>query len=296
MGTGVAFALGAYGIWGLLPAYFKLVETVPAGAMLAHRIVWSFVLVGIYLALRGRTGEVIAILRQPRMVGVLFLSATVIGVNWLLFIWAVGNSHVLDASLGYFINPLLSILTGLVVLKERLSRPQLVAVLLAALAVVTKTIMLGTLPWISLLLALSFCVYGYIRKVAPVGATAGMMVEVVLLLPFAIIYLVGFVPETLTPAGLGPWWMYPALIASGIVTAVPLVFFAAAARRLPLVIIGMLQYLAPSLQFLQAVFIWNEPLDRAELLTFVVIWVALLVLTFDSWRRWRQDHAQRRGA
>ncbi|ADZ71158.1 EamA family transporter RarD [Polymorphum gilvum] len=285
--TGVLFALAAYGLWGVLPAYFKLIGSISADVIVAHRVIWSMVFVGGYLAYQGRLREILAILRTPRLVGLLLCSALIIGGNWLVFVWAIGENRVLDISLGYFINPLVSVVIGLVVLGERLSRIQTIAVGLAIAAVMIKTVLFGGLPWVGLVLAVSFAAYGYLRKVTPVGATAGMLVEILLLLPLAVLYIALVVPESVDPANLESPWLMPALAGAGLVTAVPLIFFSAAARRLPLVIMGLLQYLAPSLQFLQAVFVWGEPLDPAQLGTFAMIWAALALVSAESWRRMR---------
>ena len=290
--TGLLFALGAYGLWGFLPAYYKLTDTVAADLVVAHRIVWSVVLVGLFLLAMRRFGEVIEILKAPRMVGLLGISAVLIACNWLVFVWAINLHKVLDVSLGYFINPLVSILVGLVVLRERLTPLQATAVCLAAAGVAIQAVMAGGLPWISLFLAVSFAGYGYLRKVIPVRATPGLFVETLLLLPMALGYLLLNLQWGHDAFMLSQPGVLVALVGTGAVTAVPLVMFSAAARRLPLVLIGLMQYIAPSLHFIMAVFIWGEPLSLTTLLTFVIIWCALAVFSFDSLNRWRQGRAR----
>ncbi|MFN4010465.1 MAG: EamA family transporter RarD [Pannonibacter sp.] len=288
---GVILALAAYGMWGVLPAYFKLLDGVAPDVVVAHRILWSTVFVGGYLALQGRIPEIIGILKTPRLVGLLFASAVLIAANWLIFVWAIGEAKVLDVSLGYFINPLVSILLGLVILREKLTPVQALAVGIATLAVILKAVFSGGLPWVAISLAVSFAFYGYIRKITPVGAAAGLFVEIILLMPFALGYVIFYAPESLDPGYFSSTGQMLALAGTGIITAVPLILFSGAARRLSMVLIGLIQYIAPSLHFLQAVFIWGEPLQMAQLGTFSMIWLALALVSLDSLRRWRQSRA-----
>ncbi|WP_417668061.1 EamA family transporter RarD [Roseibium sp.] len=286
--NGLLLALGAYGMWGFLPAYYKLTDTVAPDLIVAHRIVWSVVLVGLFLVVTRRFAEVTEIVRKPRIVGFLTLSAGLIAANWLVFIWAVNQQKVLDVSLGYFINPLVSILVGLVVLREKLTRLQGVAVGLAAFGVAIQAWLAGGLPWVSLFLAFSFAGYGYIRKITPVRATPGLFVETLLLLPLSAGYLLLTLSWGVDAFLRDDPVVFAALVGTGVVTAVPLVMFSAAARRLPLVLIGLMQYLAPSLHFIMAVFVWGEALNSATLLTFGIIWCALAVFSFDSLTRWQR--------
>lgn len=285
---GLFFGLSAYVMWGFFPAYYKLTDSVPADIVVSHRIVWSILFVGLFLYLRGRWQEVSEALGQPAILVRLMASATFIGVNWLVFVWAIEQERVLDVSLGYFINPLVSILVGLVVLHERLSMGQGFAVAIAALAVLIQAILAGGVPWVSLILAFSFAGYGYVRKVTPVKATPGMFVETLLLFPLAAAYLLYSLGTGADAFVLGDIPVLIALIGTGIVTALPLTLFSAAARRLPLFMLGLMQYLAPSLHFLMAVYVWNEPLDQTKLLAFAMIWTALAVFTLDSWKRYRR--------
>lgn len=285
---GLLFGLSAYVMWGFFPAYYKLTDSVPADIVVSHRIVWSILFVGLFLYLRGRWQEVREALGQPAILVRLMASATFIGVNWLVFVWAIEQERVLDVSLGYFINPLVSILVGLVVLHERLSMGQGFAVAIAALAVLIQAILAGGVPWVSLILAFSFAGYGYVRKVTPVKATPGMFVETLLLFPLAAAYLLYSLGTGADALVLGDIPVLIALIGTGIVTALPLTLFSAAARRLPLFMLGLMQYLAPSLHFVMAVYVWNEPLDLTKLLAFAMIWTALAVFTLDSWKRYRR--------
>lgn len=288
---GLLFGLAAYGMWGVFPAYFKLTDSVSAEMVVAHRIVWSVLFVGVFLYVRGRWQEIAEIFRQPANLRNLTASSLLIAFNWLVFVWAVENKQVLDVSLGYFINPLVSILIGLIVLQERLSKGQWIAVTIAALAVLFEAVLAGGLPWVSLVLAFTFGGYGYVRKVTPVKATPGLFVETVLLLPFAAGYLLLSASRGEDALMLADPSVLAALIGTGIVTAFPLICFSSAARRLPLFMLGLMQYIAPSMHFLMAVYVWGEPLDETKLIGFVMIWAALLIFTFDGWQRYRKHKA-----
>lgn len=286
---GLMFGLAAYGMWGFFPAYYKLTDTVAADIVVSHRILWSVLFVGLFLYLRGRWPEVREVFRQPKVLMGLSASASFIAVNWLVFVWAIANNQVLDISLGYFINPLVSILVGLVVLHERLTAGQAGAVVIAAVAVVLQAVLAGGLPWVSLVLAISFAGYGYVRKVTPVKATPGLFVETLLLFPLAVVYVLYGLSQGVDALVLNDLPVLAALAGTGIVTALPLICFSSAARRLPLFMIGLMQYIAPSIHFLMAVYVWGEPLDQTKLMTFVMIWGALVIFTYDSWRRYRRQ-------
>ena len=284
---GLLFGLAAYGMWGFLPAYYKLTDTVPADLVVSHRILWSVLFLGLFLYSRGRWQEVREVFRQPKVLMGLTASATFIAVNWLTFVWAISNNHVLDISLGYFINPLVSILVGLFVLREKLTTWQGISVGVAAIAVVLQAILAGGLPWVSLVLAFSFAGYGYVRKVTPVKATPGLFVETLVLFPLAAGYMLLSLSWGVDAMVLNDPPVLLALVGTGIVTALPLICFSSAARRLPLFMLGLMQYMAPSMHFLMAIYIWGEPLDPTKLMTFGMIWAALVVFTYDSWRRYR---------
>jgi chloramphenicol-sensitive protein RarD len=269
--------MGAYLIWGVMPLYLRLLHGVPAQDVLAHRILWSVLVVVLLIAgLRG-WDKVVAALRQPRLLLMLFASAVCITVNWFVYTWAVLAGHVIDTSLGYFINPLVSVLFGVVLLGERLSRLQWVAVALAALGVAVLAVERGALPLVSLGLALSFGIYGLIRKQAAVDAATGLFVETLMLAPFAAVWIVG------TPHGF-TGWPAPTLITlalGGVATAVPLLLFGIAARRLPLSTLGLMQYMAPTMVLVEAVLIFGEVLDPARLAAFCCIWAGLAVYTLS---------------
>jgi chloramphenicol-sensitive protein RarD len=269
--------MGAYLIWGVLPFYLRLLQGVPAADVLAHRILWSvLVVVLLIFGLKGwsRVREAV---RQPRLLAMLLASAVCVAINWLVYTWAILDGHAIDTSLGYFINPLVSVLFGVALLGERLGRLQWLAVGLAALGVAVLTIERGALPLVSLALALSFGVYGLIRKQAAVDAATGLLLETLMLAPVAALWIAG------TPQGFTGW---PAstlgiLALGGIATAVPLMLFGVAARRLPLSTLGLMQYVAPTMVLLEAVLLFGEVLDPARMLAFGFIWAGLAVYTFS---------------
>lgn len=283
---GMLAALGAYGVWGGFPLLFRQLDGVNPVLVVAHRVVWSLVFVGAILASRRRLGEVAAALRDRRAVLMLLLSAALLSGNWLLFVWAVEAERVLEVSFGYFINPLVSVAIGMALLGERQNRIQVVAIGIALVAVAIQAAGIGTLPWVSLTLALSFGFYGYCRKTVNVGSAAGLFVETLLLLPFALLFL-GWWTAThgFWPHDDGRLMAFLAL--TGPATAAALLMFAFAARRLRLTTLGMFQYLAPSLHFATAVWLFGEPLSGGQLLSFVLIWISLAVFSLDGWRRHR---------
>lgn len=283
---GLAFGLGAYLIWGLIPIYFKLLTGVPSVEVVAHRILWSVVLLIAILAATRRLPTLTAALTNPRVVGALLLSALLIGGNWLIFIWAVANDKLLAASLGYFLNPLVNVVLGVTVLRERLSRAQVAAVALAAVGVaVAAAGAIGDLG-ISIVLALSFAGYGLIRKVTPVGAVEGLAVETLLLAPLCAGWIAWSAAAGTLGFGGDPV-VDALLIGAAVVTSVPLMMFAAAARRLPYATLGVLQYLSPSIALGLAVVVYDEPLVPAMAVAFGFIWAGLAVFTLDLLRRTR---------
>ncbi len=286
---GLPYALAAYGIWGFVPLFFKLLESVPPVEVLAQRIVWSLPLCFVIMLFRRQIGEYIAVLKNGRVLRQLLASSLLIALNWLVYIYAIFTNHVLAASLGYYLNPLVNVLLGMVFLGERLSRLQAVAVVIAAIGV--AILLAGALDtlWISLTLALSFGTYGLIRKVVPVGSLPGLAVETTLLLPLSVV-VVGYYLWIGDGRGFGAdveiSWL---LAAAGVVTAVPLLLFATAARRMSYAALGFVQYLAPTLQFLLGLFIFNEPLKPAQLFCFLLIWISIAVFSFDMWRKMRAE-------
>lgn len=289
---GGIFAASAYSLWGVAPLYFKQIDFIPATEILLHRIVWSFVLLSlIVLALR-QGDKVLAILRQPKMLGWLLLSALLLGGNWGLFIWAVNNHHMLDASLGYYINPLLNVLLGMLFLGERLRKMQWTAVAFATSGVLIQLITFGSLPWIALTLAGSFAIYGLMRKKLAVDAITGLFYESVLLLPLALWYWWQFADSSAANLLANSWQLNGYLMAAGLVTTVPLLCFIAAARRLQLSTMGFFQYIGPSFMFVFGVWLYHEPFAADRFVTFGLIWLALLLYTADAWQFNRQRRQQ----
>lgn len=281
---GYTLGLTAYVIWGLFPLYFKLLERIPALEIITHRAIWSAIFGALLLLVWKHPGWWRELRENPRRLAVLAGSGMLIACNWLIYVWAVNNGHMLEASLGYYINPLINVLLALLVLRERLYPLQWVAVGLAAIGVAQQVWQLGNLPWVSLTLALTFGFYGLIRKQAPVAALPGLVVETWLLLPLALGWL-AFSDGPSTQAEF--WTSHEALwlAAAGPVTLVPLVCFNAAARHLPYATLGFLQYLAPTLVLLQAVLLFGEHLDSTRLLSFAFIWAGLIVYSADAWYR-----------
>ena len=284
MNAGLMAGVLAYSIWGLSVIFYKWLAHVPADEVIAHRIVWTVVFVGLFLLLRSRLGEVRAAFRDRAVIVRLLLTATIIAVNWLVFVWAIAQGEVLAISFGYFINPLVSVFLGFVLLGERLSRFQAVAIGLAVIAVAVQATTLNGFPWISLFLAFSFASYGYIRKLTPVGATPGLFIETVLIVPVGLLFI-----AYVEGSGTGSFLLDPLtgflLAMAGIITSLPLILFAFAARRLTLTTVGLLQYFAPSIQFLLAVLVYGEDLPFERLASFVLIWIALAIFTYASVRK-----------
>ncbi|GIH76270.1 EamA family transporter RarD [Planobispora longispora] len=281
---GVLYGIAAYAMWGLFPLYWPLLK--PSGALeiLAHRMAWSLVAVLVILAAMRHWSWIRELLRTPGKLGLLTLAALIITVNWGVYIYAVNTGHVVESALGYFINPLVSVVFGVVLLKERLRPLQWAAVGLGTLAVIVLTLDYGRLPWIALVLAMSFGTYGLVKKTAQVGAAESMAVEtLVLLLPALgyLLYLGGQGQSTFGTAGAGHALL---LAGAGAITAVPLICFSAAAIRVPLTTIGLLQYIAPVLQFLCGVFIVHETMPASRWAGFAIVWLALSVFTWDSLR------------
>ena len=289
MNRGVLYALGAYVLWGAFPVYFKAVGAVGSLEVLAHRMLWSLLFVAALLAVVGRWQWLRPFVQTPRRLAFFALSATLVSVNWLIYIWAVNSGHVVDASLGYFINPLVNVLIGSLFLHERLRPPQWVAVALAALGVAWLTWQAGAPPWIGLVLAFSFACYGLMRKRASLGALEGLALETALLTPLALVYLGWLAVQGssafVNSAAAGAVPLVLLLMLAGPITAVPLLLFAAGARRIPFTTLGLLQYIAPSLQLLLGVFVYHEPFSTTTLVGYAAIWLALAVFSIDGLRQ-----------
>ena len=282
------YAGSAFLIWGLGPIYWKALSAVPSLEIIVHRVVWASILLIIALVVGRLWNEFISALKDGRVLLILFVTAYILAGNWLLYVWAVNNNYMLQGSLGYYINPLVNVVFGVIFLRERLRPAQITAVLLAGLGVVYLTFSYGEFPWIALVLASSFGLYGLIRKVAPVGALVGLSIEVLLLSPPAVAYLVFLTARgnsSFLHNGLGIDLL---LVGTSVLTAAPLTFFTAGARRLNLSTVGLLQYLAPTLMFLLAVFRYQEPFSMAQVWTFIIIWIALIIYSTDSVNYYRK--------
>ena len=281
--TGLIFGFLSYGLWGVLPLYFLLLAPTGAFEVVAWRVLFSLVFCALLITVTRKWSVLLGVFRQRRVMLTMGLAGLLIFVNWQTYVYAAMTGHVVEAALGYFINPIVTVFLGVLVLRERLRRIQWIAVGISLLAVVVLTVGYGTLPWISLVLAFSFGFYGLIKKRVgtSVDAVTGLTLETAWLAPVAIIQLVvvaglsGLTFGTVSPAHT------MGLLAAGVVTAVPLLFFASAARRLPLTVLGLIQFLAPVLQFLVGVFVLNEPMPPERWVGFALVWVALIILTVD---------------
>jgi chloramphenicol-sensitive protein RarD len=287
--AGTLAAVGAFLLWGLFPLYWKQLAEVPALEVVAHRTAWGFAAVAAWVTLRGRWSDARTVASDPGTVVRLAGSAVLIALNWLLYVWAVIHDHVVEASLGYFINPLVNVLLGVLVLREGLSRAQRIAVALAGAGVAVLTVGHGRLPWIALALAVSFGLYGLARKTVAADAVVGLLWETALLAPVATAFLVLLELRGRGAFGTAGPSISALLALGGAVTAIPLVLFALGARALPLSTLGLLQYLSPSLQFLLAVLVFREPFAATHAAAFACIWTALAVLTWELRRRVRYD-------
>lgn len=285
MHAGLVYAALAFVWWGLFPLYFRLVTTVPAPEVLAHRVVWCLLFVAVLLTARRQWGWLPGVLRRPRVLAAFAASALLIAANWLVYIWAVFHGHVIEASLGYFITPLINVLLGVTLLHERPRRAQWLALAIAAVGVLWLGVQAGRPPWIALQLAISFGAYGLLRKIAVLGALEGLTLETLLLAPFALCALAWWAHDgsahfPASDAATSLW-----LIAFGPITAVPLLLFAAGARRLSMATLGVVQYVGPTIQFAIGLWVFGEPFSSARLIGFVLIWLALLIYSVDGWRR-----------
>jgi chloramphenicol-sensitive protein RarD len=282
--TGVLAALATYTMWGFLPLLFRQVEAVGSVMIVAERSLWSLLLLGVILAFRRGFGDVLALFADRRRALMTLLSALLLGANWLLYVWAVESGQLLEASFGYFINPMVNVAMGMVLLGERQNRVQTASILIAIVAIAIQAVGMGHIPFIALGLALSFGSYGYFRKTAQLGPTSGLFAETAMLAPLAGAYVI----YNLVSVGPGihadPYHLM-LLILTGPATAIPLLMFAVAVRRLRLTTIGMFQYITPSIQFLVAIVVFGEHLNGLRMISFALIWLSLAVFSYDSFRR-----------
>lgn len=294
MRKGITLAVCSYLAWGLFPLYFKALTGVTPVEILSHRIIWALPFLLMVIAARSQWSWVFTIWRRPRVLGGFIASATLLSINWLLYIWAIKNDRIIDGSLGYFINPIVNVLLGYILLKERLRLMQWIAVALAACGVIWLAILNGHMPWISLGLAFSFGCYALLRKTAALGSLEGLTLETIILFPCALAYVLYLGTQNANTfaatwtAGTNMPWL---LMAAGPITAIPLLAFSFAARRIPMATLGILQYISPSIQLLIGVWIYHEPFNAQRLTGFVIIWSALILYSAEGlWRGYRLNN------
>ena len=282
MNKGVLSGVAAYLIWGFFPIYLKSLQVVPALQIMLHRVVWAFIFVLLLTLLRGKWSQIKDSLRKPRVILTYTLTAVLLSFNWLVYIYGINSGQVVETSLGYFINPLLSVALGVVILRERLRPMQWLPVGLAGLGVLYLTLQYGSLPWIALALAFSFGTYGLIKKIAPLGAVDSLFMETGIIFLPALLYLLFSENQGGAAFGHFGWEITILLVFSGVVTAFPLLLFGRAARSIPLSLLGILQYIAPTVQFLLGIYLYQEPFTLTLLVGFAIIWIALLIFTLEG--------------
>ncbi|MBC6309587.1 EamA family transporter RarD [Listeria sp. FSL L7-1582] len=279
---GILAAIGAYIIWGVLPLYWKMAGDVPASEILAYRIIWSFVFMIAIIAILGKTKEVwteiISIFKRPKLIIAISVASVLITANWFIFIFTVNDGHVISASLGYYINPLVNVLLATVFLKEKLSRGEMLAVLSAAIGVFILAIHQGVFPWAAISMAVTFGLYGLIKKLVPISAWGGLTIETLIMTPFALIFLLFFAQDAFMQFGLDTNLV---LFGAGVVTAIPLLLFATSARRISYIMLGFIQYVGPTLMLILGVFVFHEAFDSTQFTAFLFIWAALLIFTIS---------------
>lgn len=291
MNKGIWYGIGAYAMWGFFPIYWKLLKHVSALELLSHRIVWSFIFLLLAIFIGKQWNEFRSLINRKTL-SIYLIAALLIGVNWLLYVWAVNAGHIVETSLGYFINPLLSVLLGLIILREKLRITQWIPIVIAFIGVVYLTITYGSLPWIALSLAFTFGFYGLTKKLAPLSSLFGLTLETGILLIPAFVYL------TLREADGTAAFLHTGLtadllmIGAGIVTTIPLLMFASAAKQIPLTMVGVLQYLAPTIQFLIGVFVYKEDFDTTRLIGFSIVWLALIIFWVENFMTQRKVASQ----
>ncbi len=282
MNKGILNGIGAYLLWGLFPIYWKLLHQVPALQVIGHRISWSFILLIAVVLLTRQWKDFRSAALTAKTLGIYSVAAVLLTVNWLVYVWGVNAGFIVETSLGYFINPLFSVLLGVIFLHERLRPAQWIPVALAAAGVIYLTVVYGRLPWIALTLAFSFGFYGFVKKLTPLGSLYGLTLETGIVFPFALIYL-AFVGFTGSGAFLHEGLRTDIfLIGAGAVTTIPLLMFASAARQIPLTVVGLLQYITPTMQFLIGVFIYKEQFDQSHFIGFGIVWVALIIFWVEN--------------
>jgi len=289
---GLIAGIACFTTWGLIPVYWKLIAAVPATEILANRFVWTTIFLSTILTWQRRWPELLAIVRSRRALIFCLTGGLAVASNWFLFIYAVNIGHVVETSLGYFMTPLMNVLFGSFFLRERLTRWQLVSVLLAALGVLNLTFVYGRFPWIAVSLCLTFGLYGLLRKQSGTAAIPGLFVETILLVPFAALFLLYLQHSGTLHFGRAGWWLSILLVSTGVVTALPLFWFGYATRHLRLITVGFLQYLSPIGSFFLGVFLYHEPFTRGHLVTFGLIWIALVIFTGEAVLQWRSSRVR----
>lgn len=297
---GIVYTVSSYAVWGILPIYWSWLKEIPSGEILAHRIIWSFLFVLCLWIVSKRMGQVKTVFSSPKQLLTVFLSGLLISANWFIYIWAVNHGHVIESSLGYYINPLLSISLGMMVLREKLTIWQMVSVMVAAMGVLVITVEFGKIPWIAFSLALTFALYGLVKKMVKLDSMVALGMETLMVTPIALIYLMFLQTagqSSLRQISLATLVL---LLCAGIITALPLYWFAQGAKRIPLSMMGFIQYLSPSITLLLGVFLFKEPFTRTHILSFGLIWAALILYTVSSmpWatqfqQRWRKEQKPR---
>jgi len=282
MNKGILNGIGAYVLWGFFPIYWKFLHQVPALQVIGHRIGWSFILLIVIVLASRQWNDFRALALTPKVIGIYAIASVLLTINWLVYVWGVNSGFIVETSLGYFINPLLSVLLGVIFLRERLRPSQWIPVAIAAVGVIYLTVVYGRLPWIALTLAFSFGFYGFVKKLAPLGSLYGLTLETGIVFPVALIYLL-----VVEFRGTGAFlhesaWTTVLLIGAGAVTTIPLLMFASAAKQIPLSVVGLLQYIAPTIQFLIGIFIYKEAFDRSHLIGFGIVWVALIIFWVEN--------------
>lgn len=282
MNKGMLNGIAAYALWGFFPIYWKFLHQVPALQVIGHRIGWSFILLIVIILLTNQWKDFRSAALTPKVIGIYAIASVLLTLNWLVYVWGVNAGFIVETSLGYFINPLLSVLLGVIFLRERLRAAQWIPVVIAGIGVIYLTVIYGRLPWIALSLAFSFGFYGFVKKLAPLGSLYGLTLETGIVFPIALIYLLvvefsgtaAFLHESTATTIL--------LIGAGTVTTIPLLMFASAAKQIPLTVVGLLQYIAPTIQFLIGVFLYKEPFDQSHLIGFGIVWIALIFFWVEN--------------
>jgi len=282
MNKGIWYGIATYLMWGFFPIYWKMLHVLPALQVIGHRIVWSFALLVIFILVTGSWRDFRSLAFTPKTIGIYAIAGVLLSCNWLIYVWGVNAGFIVETSLGYFINPLLSVLFGVIFLRERLRPLQWLPIAIAAIGVIYLTFAYGSLPWIALSLAFTFGLYGLVKKLSPLGSAYGLTLETGIVFPFALIYLI-FVQLNGTGGFLHNGLKIDLLlVGAGLVTTVPLLLFASAAKQIPLNMIGILQYFAPTIQFLIGVFLYKEPFDHEHLIGFSIVWVALIIFWVEN--------------